>query len=66
MLHDHIDLPEIIYVLSGRLTDYQGGEAKEYGPGDSFAVGKDVRHWFMNRGKEPAILIATFITRRPK
>ena len=62
-LHDHVDLPEIIYVLSGTLTDYQGGDAKEYGPGSTLAAGRNTRHWFMNRGKEAVVLIATFISR---
>ena len=64
-LHDHNDRPEIIFVFAGRLTDHQGGESREYGPGESYAVGKNTRHWLENKGTEPAVFVATSIIKRP-
>jgi quercetin dioxygenase-like cupin family protein len=63
-LHQHIEQPEIIFVVAGRVIDYQGTESREYGPGESYTVTKGVSHWLENRGTEPATLIATFIAKR--
>jgi quercetin dioxygenase-like cupin family protein len=63
-LHDHVDRPEILFVFSGRLTDHQGAESKEYGPGESFTVGRNTKHWLENRGLEPATFIATSILKQ--
>ena len=63
-LHDHIERPEIIFVVAGRLIDHQGTVSREYGPGESYTVGKGVSHWLENRGTEPVTLIATFIAKR--
>lgn len=62
-VHDHVDRPEIIFVFSGRLTDHQGDEAKEYLAGQSYAVGRKTRHWLENRGSEPAVFIATSVVK---
>ena len=62
-VHDHVDRPEIILVFSGRLTDHQGDEAKEYLAGQSYGVGRKTRHWLENRGTEPAVFIATSVAK---
>jgi mannose-6-phosphate isomerase-like protein (cupin superfamily) len=64
-LHDHVDRPEILFVVTGRLTDHQGSESRDYGPGESYAVGKNNRHWLENRGTEPATFIGTSILKKP-
>ena len=64
-MHDHVDRPEIIFVFAGRLTDHQASGSKEYGPGQSYTVGKNTRHWLENTGKEPAVFIATTVLKQP-
>jgi quercetin dioxygenase-like cupin family protein len=64
-LHDHVDRPEILLVVAGRLTDHQDTESKEFGPGESYAVGKKNKHWLENRGTEPATFIGTSILKKP-
>jgi quercetin dioxygenase-like cupin family protein len=64
-LHDHAGRPEIIYVLRGRLTENRGGEAKDYGPGETISTGKDTRHWIENKTADPVILIAVSIIKQP-
>lgn len=63
-LHNHLDRPEIIYVLKGRLTDHRGGESKDYGPGESITSGKSTTHWIENRGSEPVTFIAVSIVKQ--
>jgi quercetin dioxygenase-like cupin family protein len=64
-LHDHIDQPEIIYILKGRFTEHRDGESKEYGPGEAIKGTKDTRHWVENKGSEQVVLIVTMIAKQP-
>lgn len=60
-VHDHKDRPEILYVLKGTVVDHRGSEAKEYHAGGSWTAALGVTHWFENKGKTPAVLIAADI-----
>jgi quercetin dioxygenase-like cupin family protein len=64
-LHNHVDRPEIIYVLKGRLTDHRGDQSKDYGPGEAITSGKSTTHWIENRGSEPVSFIGVSIVKQP-
>ena len=60
-LHTHVDRPEIIFIVTGRLTEHRGGDSKEYGPGETITSGRSTSHWIQNRSSEPVTFIATSI-----
>ena len=62
--HSHRDRPEVVYILSGKIIDYRGNIAKEYGPGESFTAGKDTTHWMENKGTVPAVLLVSTIAKK--
>jgi quercetin dioxygenase-like cupin family protein len=62
-VHDHVDRPEIIYVLQGRLTETRSGQTREYGPGETIRAGKDTQHWVENRTSEPVLYLAVSVAK---
>jgi quercetin dioxygenase-like cupin family protein len=63
--HSHKDLPEIVRIVSGVLTDARnGGEAKAYGPGSTLVNAGGTEHMWANLGTEPVVFIATAIRAR--
>lgn len=64
-LHDHVDQPEIIYIMKGHLTEHRDGESKEYGPGEAIRGTKDTRHWVENKGPEQVLFLVTMVAKRP-
>lgn len=65
-LHSHKDLPEIVRILSGTLTQNRAGEPpRDYGPGSTIVTSGGVSHEWVNRGKEPVVFISTAIRRAP-
>lgn len=57
--HSHADLPEIIYILEGHLTEQRNDALPvEYGAGSVLTMTFDVTHALSNRGDRPAIYIA--------
>ena len=59
-LHQH-PVPVFVYVLDGTLTvQAQGGEPREYRPGQAFI--EDVNHWHQafNRGSTPVKILVVF------
>lgn len=60
-VHSHKDRPGAVYVLKGRVMEHRGDVAKEYRAGGSWAEDGNVTHWVENKGKIPAVLIATDI-----
>lgn len=65
-LHTHADRPEIIFIVTGRLTEHRGGESKDYGPGETITSGKNTSHWIQNRSSEPVTFVATsIVSKRP-
>jgi quercetin dioxygenase-like cupin family protein len=63
-LHDHIDRPGIVYILSGTITDHRDGVATEYGPGVGWPEDRNTLHWLENRGAIPAVEISVDIVRQ--
>jgi quercetin dioxygenase-like cupin family protein len=63
--HPHRDRPEIIYVVSGTLTENRNGQIIQYGPGGVLVMTKDITHALENKGATPAIYIAAPIARKP-
>jgi quercetin dioxygenase-like cupin family protein len=64
-LHDHVDRPGMVYILSGTITDFRNGVVKEYGPGLGWPEDKETLHWLENRGTTPAVEISVDIVRKP-
>jgi quercetin dioxygenase-like cupin family protein len=63
--HPHVDRPEIIYVVSGTLTENRNGKVIEYGPGGVLVMTKEITHALENKGATPAVYIAAPIAKKP-
>jgi quercetin dioxygenase-like cupin family protein len=63
-VHDHIDRPGIVYILSGTITDHRDGIATDYGPGVGWPEDRNTLHWLENRGTVPAVEISVDIVRQ--
>jgi quercetin dioxygenase-like cupin family protein len=62
-VHSHKDRPSLIYVVQGTLSEERNGAVKEYGPGESIPVGREVTHLIQNKGTGAASFIETDITK---
>jgi quercetin dioxygenase-like cupin family protein len=62
-VHSHKDRPSLIYVVQGTLSEERNGAVKEFGPGESIPVGREVTHLILNKGTGPASFIETDITK---
>lgn len=62
-LHDHVDRPGVVYILSGTITDHRNGVATDYGPGSGWPEDRNTVHWLENRGAVPAVEISVDIVR---
>jgi len=66
LLHNHQNLPVILYVLGGTLTACSpDGRCAEMREGQAQAEGKDVAHWVENRGTTPLTYLAVEIGQEP-
>ncbi len=66
LLHNHMDLPVILYVLRGTLTACApDGKCVELHEGQAQAEGKDVTHWAENSGTTPLTYLAVEIGKEP-
>ncbi|MFN8011125.1 MAG: cupin domain-containing protein [Holophagaceae bacterium] len=63
-LHDHVDRPGLVYILSGTITDHRNGVATEYGPGAGWPEDRHTLHWLENRGDVPAVEVSVDIVRK--
>jgi quercetin dioxygenase-like cupin family protein len=63
-VHDHIDRPGIVYILSGTITDHRDGIATDYGPGVGWPEDRNTLHWLENRGTVPAVEISVDIVQQ--
>ena len=63
--HPHADRPEIIYVVSGTLTETRNGKVIEYGPGGVLVMTKDITHALENKTAAPVTYIAAPIAKKP-
>ena len=64
-LHDHKDRPGLVYILQGTITDHQGGQTTDYGPGLGWPEDHNTVHWLENRGDVPAVEISVDIVKTP-
>jgi quercetin dioxygenase-like cupin family protein len=66
LLHNHQNLPVILYVLRGTLTACaRDGHCMELREGQAQAEGRDVEHWVVNRGSTALVYLAIEIGREP-
>jgi quercetin dioxygenase-like cupin family protein len=60
--HAHKALPEIAYIVSGKLSDQRnGGGITTFGPGDVLINDASVTHAILNQGSEPVVLIGATV-----
>lgn len=60
--HSHKQAPEIMYIVSGHLSEQrEGGPIVVYGPGDTVVNDPSVRHSVLNQGSEPVVTYATVV-----
>jgi quercetin dioxygenase-like cupin family protein len=66
LLHNHKDLPVILYILRGTLTACSlDRDCVEIHEGLAQAEGKGVAHWVENRGTTPLTYLAVDIGKEP-
>jgi len=60
-LHSHKDRPALIYTLSGSITEYSSacGAPIEHKAGDISREADGLRHYWVNHGKVPAVLLSS-------
>ena len=56
--HGHIARPEIIYMLSGVLTETRDARTVEYRPGDTLVMSNGVTHSLENRGSAEVVYLS--------
>jgi len=58
--HSHTDRPAIIYIISGKITEYRStcAEPIVHRAGESTAEVKGTSHWWKNTGKETVVLLS--------
>ena len=60
--HSHKDAPEIVYVISGTLTDQKiPGQPIKYGPGSTILNIDSATHMWANLGTEPVVMVNTSV-----
>ena len=63
-LHSHKEMPEIVYIVSGHLTEQRnGGAPVVYGPGSTLINDETVTHAVLNQTNEPVIYIGTHVSK---
>ena len=62
-VHDHVDRPDMVYVLQGTITDHRDGVVTEYGPGVGWPEDKNTTHWLENQGTTSAVEISIDIVK---
>lgn len=65
--HSHEDRPALIYVISGKITEYSSHCEVPivHGPGDLSVEQGGLSHWWKNTGKKPVVLISADIAQDP-
>lgn len=63
-LHSHKEMPEIVYIVSGHLTEQRnGGTPVVYGPGSTLINDETVTHMVLNQTNEPVVYIGTHVSK---
>jgi mannose-6-phosphate isomerase-like protein (cupin superfamily) len=62
--HSHKDIPEIVYIVSGRLTEQRnGGPLAVFGPGSVLINDETVTHAVLNQGSEPVVYYGAHVSK---
>ena len=65
-MHSHQDRPAFSYILEGTLTvGTEGGDVREYQPGEVITEWRDVTHWGENRGTSPVVIVGMDLIKKP-
>jgi quercetin dioxygenase-like cupin family protein len=65
-MHSHQGRPAFSYILEGTLTvGTEGGDVREYKPGEVVTESRDVTHWGENRGTSPVVIVSVDIIKKP-
>jgi len=65
-MHNHKERPAFSYILEGILTvGTQGGDVREYKPGEVVTESRDVIHWGENRGTSKVVIVSVDIIKKP-
>jgi quercetin dioxygenase-like cupin family protein len=65
-MHSHQGRPAFSYILEGTLTvGTEGGDVREYKPGEVVTESRDVTHWGENRGTSPVVVVSVDIIKKP-
>jgi len=60
-LHSHVDRPALIVTVSGSITEYRSNctQPIEHHAGDISREADGISHYWINNGKEPAVLLSS-------
>lgn len=60
-LHSHVDRPALIITVSGSITEYRSNCTKpiNHHAGDISREADGISHYWINNGKEPAVLLSS-------
>ena len=65
-LHSHKEMPEVVYIVSGHITEQiNGGKIETYGPGAALIYDETVSHSEINLGDEPVVYIGAHVGKAP-
>ncbi len=65
-LHSHKQTPEVVYIVSGHITEQiNGGKIETYGPGAALIYDETVSHSEINLGDEPVVYIGAHVGKAP-
>ena len=65
-MHNHKERPQLSYILEGTLTvGTEGGDVREYKPGEVVTESRDVTHWGENRGTSQVVIVSVDIIKKP-
>jgi quercetin dioxygenase-like cupin family protein len=65
-MHSHQARPAFSYVLEGTLTvGTEGGDVRDYTPGEVITESRDVTHWGENRGTRKVVIVSVDIIKKP-
>lgn len=65
--HSHEGRPALIYTISGQITEHRSSCTAPivHHAGDIAREADGISHWWINEGKEPAVLLSSDVFKRP-
>jgi quercetin dioxygenase-like cupin family protein len=65
-MHSHQERPAFSYLLEGTLTvGREGGDVREYKPGDVITESRDITRWGENRGTSQVVIVSVDLIKKP-